>query len=75
MKKKIKDLTIKEFNNFCEKQHPKCIGCPLNNIEYDDGKAGCDMYTYIYRIDRLNKQYNKYPLDQEIEVDADEEED
>ena len=69
MKKKIKDLTLKEFDKFCDKQHEDCVGCPLSNIEFGDGEVGCDLLTYIYDRDGLNKRYGKYPLDLEIEVE------
>ena len=75
MKKKIKDLTIKEFNKFCDKQNENCIDCPFYGIEFEEGEGGCDLISYIYQRDKLLTQFNKYPLKQEIEVDLSEEED
>ena len=72
MKKKIKDLTLKEFVKFCNKYNEDCVGCPLNNIEYENGESSCDFGAYICERDNLEKRYKKYPLEQEIEVDLDE---
>lgn len=68
MKKKIKDLNLEEFYNFCNKQPDNCVGCPFNNIEFYD-EFGCDLESYFGAKDALNKQFIKYPLEQEIEVE------
>ena len=71
MKKKIKDLTIKEFNKFCDKQNENCIDCLFYGIEFGKGIVGCDLISYIYQRDKLLTQFKKYPLEQEIEVEDD----
>ena len=46
MKKKIKDLTMKEFADFCE-SHLTCEDCPLGNYK----KYECDIH---FRSSMLN---------------------
>lgn len=61
MKKKIKDLTLQEEKNICDKYNGEnfCVGCPLDTKKEDYCKS-----DYL----------DKYG-DEEIEVDLDEEKD
>ncbi len=59
MKKKIKDLTIKECEIICNKHKQDCcIYCPLN---YD--------YYCRYGKLRIDEEEKKYNLEREVEVD------
>lgn len=77
MKKKIKDLTFKEFKKMCEKhifeygRYGDCDKCQLK-----DKKCG-EIGTYLAKKEQL-KEYVKAHgmgkiLEQEIEVDSNEE--
>lgn len=57
MKKKIKDLTLKELKKFCEKH--LCSDCPMNT----------EKVTLCYQSPSL---YDEKKLEQEIEVEEDE---
>lgn len=72
VKKKIKDLTFREFIEIAKKYCGNCTRCPLYSIEFGTESCGCDFASYIEKRDALNKQYEKYQLEQEIEVDVDE---
>ena len=61
MKKKVKDLTLEEFDKICSKYDDSCNGCPfkpLNDCE--------DLRDYLESQDYLRM------LEQEIEVDENE---
>lgn len=60
-KKKLRDLTKEEFNNFCEKNYRDCSHCPFHNVH-------CiifDKKCWIYHKDLYSDKF----LDQEIEVE------
>lgn len=59
VKKKIKDLTLKEANNICQKH--KCDNCPLN-----DNKSSCSLAG----ID--NKKLPRRYLKKKVEVEENE---
>lgn len=63
MKKKIKDLTIEEYNNICENTGPCCKGCPFKEF---DRLFNCGTIKDYIKQRELNKI-----LEQEIEVEED----
>lgn len=63
MKKKVKDLTMKEFRNICDSRQ-KCEGCPFE--EYDNIADCRNIRTYIAQREL------KKVLNQEVEVEEDE---
>lgn len=64
MKKKVKDLTMKEYKNICESRK-YCEGCPFE--EYDNISDCRDIKTYI-----AQRELKKI-LNQEVEVPEDNE--
>lgn len=64
MLKKIKNLTIKELNEFCEKQK-HCFDCPLNT------KHSCSE-TRVCMLDMIENYKIKEALDKKVEVDENE---
>lgn len=60
MKKKIKDLTLKEFDNICDKRKV-CKGCPFD--EFDKISDCREIKNYIKQ-----RELNKI-LEDEIEVE------
>lgn len=62
MKKKVRDLTLKELKEIC-KDHGTCLGCPVHQILLDE----------ILCSGGLCKETDDIPshldLDKEIEVD------
>lgn len=62
MRKKVRDLTLKELKEICE-EHGTCLGCPVHQISLDE----------ILCSGGLCKEIDDIPshleLDKEIEVD------
>ena len=63
MKKKLKDLTIKEIHDICEKYSPLCDNCPfvISGVYYDDDEHEECMFNVDPR------EYDCY-YDTEIEI-------
>ena len=55
MKKKIKDMTLKEIISFCNSQH-SCEKCPMRQSWHDD----CELSNFILRK----------PIKKEIEIEV-----
>lgn len=60
MKKKIKDLTLEEYNNICDSRKD-CKGCPFEEF---DNISNCREIKYYIQQRELNKI-----LEQEVEVE------
>ena len=64
MKKKIKDLTLEEFNSFCDKYNYICSDCPINE--------NCIEIVEFIREHTMFKRRYKELFNKEIEVEEDE---
>ena len=66
MKKKIKDLTLKEIKNICNKYAEDCKGCPFEKLE-----ECYEVWHYLKMNITLKRLEKELPLEQEIEVEDD----
>ena len=62
MKKKVKDLTIEEYDKICDSRG-NCVGCPFEQF---DKISDCRVIKDYIKQRELNKM-----LEQEIEVEED----
>ena len=61
MKKKVKELTRKEFRTICNKYNDECEGCPFSWMR------DCLELEYYLKTKDIEKA-----LEQEVEVDSNE---